>query len=135
MFDVICARHVSKMSIRKEIFHKSKATPLEHVCYRFFMLPKEVHNTASKFNIRNALSEDDWGAMMHDAYALKLQGKVVHVRSYVQETKGSPAKQPFVMIIQDKWMLEMCIQSSCNNSWATDSTFKTKIGSVCHYMK
>ena len=36
------------------------------------MLPKEVHNTVSKFNIRNALSEDDWGTMMHDASALKL---------------------------------------------------------------
>ena len=72
LFDVGCARHVVKMSIMKEIFHKSKATPLEHVCYRFFMLPKEVHNTVSKFNIRNALSEDDWGTMMHDASALKL---------------------------------------------------------------
>ena len=58
-------RHGAKMSIRKEIFHKFMATPLEHICYRFFMLPKEVHNTTSKFDIRNALSEHDWGAMIN----------------------------------------------------------------------
>ena len=46
----------------------------------------------------------------------------MHVQPYVQEIKGSLAKQPFVMIIQDKCMLEMCIQLSYNNAWAT---FKT----------
>ena len=48
----------------------------------------------------------------------------MHIQPYVQETKESPPKQPFVMIIQDKWMLEMCMRLSCNNMWAIDSTFK-----------
>ena len=87
----------------------------------FFMLPNEVHNRTTRLNIRNSLSEDDCASMLQDAYTLKSQEKVVHVQPY---TKGSPVKQPFLMIIENKWMLEMCILFSSNNSWAIDSIFK-----------
>ena len=61
--DVGCARHVAKMSIKKEALYKSEDTPLENVCYKFFMLPKEVHNTTTKFDIRKALLENDRGCI------------------------------------------------------------------------
>lgn len=36
-------------------------------------------------------------------------------------------KRPFVLIIQDEWMLQMAMRFSCHNSWAVDSTFKTNV--------
>lgn len=36
-----------------------------------------------------------------------------------------PKDRPFILILQDEWMLEMAIRFSHNNSWAIDSTFKT----------
>ena len=125
LFDVGCARYVAKMSRRKELVHKCKASPLEQVCFRFFMIPKEVHNMANKLKIESALSQNDWTSMMQDAYALRDLGKVAHVQPYLPGDKGSPAKQPFILILQDNWMLEMCERLSENNSWAIDSTFKT----------
>ena len=59
--------------------------------------------------------------MMQEAYALKEQGKVAYVQPYI------PGKQPFVLIMQDKWMLNMGIRLSKNNAWAIDSTFKTNV--------
>ena len=45
---------------------------------------KGEHNGVSKFNIRNALSKDDWVARMGDAYTLQPQAKVVaQVQSYI----------------------------------------------------
>lgn len=35
--------------------------------------------------------------------------------------------KPFILVIQDDWMLEMAKRFSKNNSWAIDSTFKTNI--------
>ena len=125
LFDVGCARHVARMSMRKEAYHKSKATPLELVTFRFFMIPKEVHNMANTLKIGSALSEVDWSLMMQDAYALRDLGKVAHVQPYLPGPNGSPARQPFILILQDKWMLQMCERLSQNNSRAIDSTFKT----------
>ena len=59
--------------------------------------------------------------MMQEAYALKEQGKVAYVQPYI------PGKQPFVLIMQDKWMLNMCIRLSKNNVWSIDFTFKTNV--------
>lgn len=36
-------------------------------------------------------------------------------------------KRPFVLIIQDEWMLQMAMRFSRHNSWAVDSTFKTNV--------
>ena len=36
-----------------------------------------------------------------------------------------PKDRPFILILQDDWMLNMAILFSINNAWATDSTFKT----------
>ena len=35
-----CARHVARMSMRKEEYHKAKASSLELVSYRFFIYTK-----------------------------------------------------------------------------------------------
>lgn len=35
--------------------------------------------------------------------------------------------KPFIVIIQDQWMLDMAMRFSTNNSWAIDSTFKTNV--------
>ena len=89
---------------------------------------------ANTLKIGSALSEVDWSLMMQDAYALRDLGKVAHVQPYLPGPNGSPARQPFILILQDKWMLEMCERLSQNNSWAIDSTFKTnQLGS--HYMQ
>ena len=125
LFDVGCARHVARMSMRKEAYHKSKASPLELVTYRFFMIPKEVHNMANRLKIGSAMTKVDWALMMQDAYALRDLGKVAHVQPYLPGEPGSPAIQPFILILQDQWMLEMCERLTLNNSWAIDSTFKT----------
>ena len=121
LFDVRCARHVARISMVKAIIDKNKVTPVERVTFRFFMLTKEVHNMASKLNIKKDIAVDDWVTMMQEAYALKDQGKVAYIQPYI------PTKQPFVLIIQDQWMLNMCMRLSKNNAWAIDSTFKTNV--------
>ena len=50
LFDVGCARLVARMSMCKEAYHKSKASSLELVSYRFCMIPKKVHNMANRLN-------------------------------------------------------------------------------------
>ena len=121
LFDVGCARHVARISMRKAIIHKNKVTHVERVIFRFFMLTKEVQNIASKLNVKKSIAVDDWTRMIREAYALKDQGKVAYIQPYI------PTKQPFVLIIQDQWMLNMCMRLSKNNAWAIDSTFKTNV--------
>ena len=122
LFDVGCVRHVSKMSMRKEKLHKDRVSELDRLIYRFFMLPKEVQNNAAKLNISNRLSDHDWYAMIQEAYRLMQQGKVLHVQPYVLEGDNA---QPFILILQDEWMLYMYCQLSVHNAWALDSTFRT----------
>jgi hypothetical protein len=64
LFDVGCVRHVAKMSVRKQKVYQINASPVDKVVYRFFMLPKEIHNYVSKLNISKQLSDDDWSAML-----------------------------------------------------------------------
>ena len=50
------------------------------------MIPKEEsrHKRVRKFNIRNALSKDDWDTRMQDAYTPQPQAKVVaQVQAYI----------------------------------------------------
>ena len=54
---------------------------------------------ANKLKVKKAIAVDDWATMMQEVYALKEQGKVAYVQPYI------PTKQPFVLIMQDKWML------------------------------
>ena len=81
LFDVGCVLHVAKMSIRKEMMHKHKASPTDQVTHRFFMLPKEIQNHATKLKVGTTMSDSDWVAMMHDAQALVRNGKVLHLQS------------------------------------------------------
>ena len=87
------------MSIRKETYHKSKASRLELVSYKFFMMPKEVHNKANRLKIGSAMTKVDWSLMMQDAYALQYLEKVAHVQPYLPGEPGSPARQPFILIL------------------------------------
>ena len=50
---------MARMSMRKEAYHKSKASPLDLVTYRFFMIPKEVHNMANKLKNGSDMSTVD----------------------------------------------------------------------------
>ena len=105
--------------------HKPKASPLKLVSCRFFVIPKEVHNMANRFKIRRAMSKVDWSLMTEDAYVLEDLGKVAYVQPYLPCEYGTPMRQPFILVLQDQWMLEMCEWLSLNNAWAIDSAFKT----------
>ena len=80
---------------------------------------------ANRLKIGSAMTKVDWALMMQDAYALRDLGKVAHVQPYLPGEPGSPAIQPFILILQDQWMLEMCERLTLNNYWEIDSTFKT----------
>ena len=45
-----------------------------------------------------------------------------------------PTKQPFALIMQHQWMLNMCIPFSKNNAQEFDSTFKTKVFGLPSYI-
>ena len=36
-------------------------------------------------------------------------------------------KRPFIVIIQDDWMLQIALRFSPHNAWAVDSMFKTNV--------
>ena len=57
---------------------------------------------ANKLKLRSVMSTVDWFLMMRDL------GKVAHVQPYLPSEYGSPARQPFILVLQDEWMLEMC---------------------------
>ena len=57
--------------------------------------------------------------MVNAACALRSQGKVSYIQPYIHGV------QPCILIIQDKWMLDVCKRLLCNNGWPIDSTFKT----------
>ena len=101
LFYVGYARLVAWMSMCKEAYHKSKASPLDLVSYRFFMIPKDVHNMANRLKIGSAMSKVDRSLMMQDAYAIRVLGKVTHVQPYLLGEYGSPTRQPFILVIQD----------------------------------
>ena len=79
----------------------------------------------NRLKIESAITKVDWSLMMQDAYALQDLEKLAHVQSHLPGEPRSPAIQPFILILQDQWMVEMCEQLTLNNSWAIDSTFKT----------
>lgn len=51
LFDVGSSRHVAKMSTSKETLHKERASPLDQIIYRFFMIQKEI--SMMSYQIRN----------------------------------------------------------------------------------
>ena len=63
---------------------------------------------ANKLKIGSTMLAFDWSLMMQDACALREIGKVAHVQPYFPAEYGSPARQPFISVLQDEWMLEMC---------------------------
>lgn len=124
-FDVGTCRHVAKMSVSKENFHIQNSSPLDHVVFRFFMISKEVQMLSYQMRRQGHNSSDDWVAMYLEALSLKEENKVIYVQPYNHAINED--KRPFILTIQDQWMLEVAIRFSPNNSWAVDSTFKTNV--------
>ena len=52
--------------------------------------------------------------------------QVVYVQPY-NPSAINKEKGPFILIIQDQWMLHILMRFSQNNAWAVDSTFKTNV--------
>ncbi|MCO5547551.1 hypothetical protein L7F22_001001 [Adiantum nelumboides] len=50
--------------------------------------------------------------------------EVLYCQPY-NPTASDPKDRPFILVLQDEWMLGMGIRFSANNAWAIDSTFKT----------
>ncbi|MCO5579681.1 hypothetical protein L7F22_033539 [Adiantum nelumboides] len=127
LFAVGTCRHVARMSKSKEAVQLQRASPLERVTYRFFMIPKEVqmiyYNMRSK-GLRS--SADEWSTMVTEAIKLQEQEKVLYVQPY-NPSAVDEGKRPFVLIIQDPWMLHSAIRFSPQRAWAVDSTFKTNV--------
>ena len=78
---------------------------------------------ANRQKIGSVMSEVDQSSMMQDAYALRDLRKVARVQPYLPSECGSLAREQFIFVLQDQWMLEICERLSINNSWAIDSTF------------
>ena len=72
----------------KKKTHQSKASPLELVSFRFFMIPKQVHNMANRLILNDG-----------NAYALKEEGTTTHVQLYLLGLDGSPTLQLFILIV------------------------------------
>ncbi|MCO5578720.1 hypothetical protein L7F22_032565 [Adiantum nelumboides] len=124
LFDVGSSRHVAQMSLSKERLLFERAPLLHRVIYRFFMIPKEVQMLSYKTRTADQIHDDDWATMYMEAKVLQNQGKVLYCQPY-NPTASDPKNRPFILILQDEWMLEMGIRFSANNAWAIDSTFKT----------
>lgn len=52
--------------------------------------------------------------------------QVLYVQPYNPHAEEEE-KRPFVLIIQDQWMLKNCMRFSHQSAWAVDSTFKTNV--------
>ncbi|KAI5064240.1 hypothetical protein GOP47_0020910 [Adiantum capillus-veneris] len=114
------------MSISKERFHMVNASELDRVIYRFFMIPKEVQMLFHQIRTRGNFVGSKWGAMLAEALRLQELKKVIFVQPYSPQNPDEN-KRPFILLIQDEWMLQVALRFSCQNSWAMDSTFKTNI--------
>lgn len=55
-----------------------------------------------------------------------LYAQVIFVQPYNPQATDEE-KWPFVLIIQDEWMLQVALCLSRHISWAVDSTYKTNI--------
>ncbi|MCO5554429.1 hypothetical protein L7F22_007959 [Adiantum nelumboides] len=124
LFDVGSSRHVAQMSLSKERLLFERAPLFHRVIYRFFMIPKEVQMLFYKTRTADQIHDDDWATMYMEAKVLQNQGKVLYCQPY-NPTASDPKDRPFILILQDEWMLEMGIRFSVNNAWAIDNTFKT----------
>ncbi|MCO5554036.1 hypothetical protein L7F22_007562 [Adiantum nelumboides] len=126
LFDIGTCRHVARSSVSKEAFHINMASSEEQVTYRFFMIPKEIQMLAYNLRIKGRLGSDDWSSMYKEALKLKEQQKVLHCQPYNPDAPEE-RDRPFILVIQDEWMLRMCMRFSSNNAWAINSTFKTNV--------
>ncbi|MCO5601128.1 hypothetical protein L7F22_055247 [Adiantum nelumboides] len=124
LFDVGSSRHVAQMSMSKERIHMMKASILDRTIFIFFMIPKEIAMLSYQVRIQDRVTKDDWATMYAEALALQKQHKVLYVQPY-NPNATDPKRRPFILVIQDEWMLEIALRFSQNNSWAIDSTFKT----------
>ncbi|MCO5564813.1 hypothetical protein L7F22_018481 [Adiantum nelumboides] len=127
LFDIGSSRHVAQMSVSKEKYHLERAAMLDQTIFRFFMIPKEVQMLSYKKCIEGRIPNDDWATMHIEVAALQKQQKVVVYFQPYNPTAQNPKDKPFILIIQDNWMLQMAKRFSFNNAWAIDSTFKTNV--------
>ncbi|MCO5579889.1 hypothetical protein L7F22_033753 [Adiantum nelumboides] len=111
LFDVGSSRHVAQMSLSKERLLFERAPLLHRVIYRFFMIPKEVQMLSYKTRTADQIHDDDWATMYMEAKVLQNQGKVLYCQPY-NPTASDPKDRPFILILQDEWMLEMA-DSGC----------------------
>jgi hypothetical protein len=59
-----------------------------------------------------------------------VQEKVLFYQEYISLTHENPRKKPFVVIIQNGFMMDIAKRFSLRNSWAFDSTFKKNQGEI-----
>ena len=98
--------------------------PYEKVSYRFFPTSKEVGNLAYTLQKESAVHNDDW--MNVDASIFEwIEKDMVIFHQRYNPGHEDPEKQPFVLVIQTKWMRELAMSITPNSAWAIDSTFKT----------
>ncbi|MCO5589061.1 hypothetical protein L7F22_043026 [Adiantum nelumboides] len=152
LFDIGSSRHVAQMSVSKEKYHLERAAMLDQTIFRFFMIPKEVQMLSYKKRIEGSLmmigqpctlklplciAETTKGCkivtpfkFLHNIifvlYERFLCFQVVYFQPY-NPTAQNPKDKPFILIIQDNWMLQMAKRFSFNNARAIDSTFKTNV--------
>ncbi|KAI5077701.1 hypothetical protein GOP47_0007525 [Adiantum capillus-veneris] len=114
------------MSVSKENFHMQRTSLLDRTTFQFFMISKEVQQLAYILWHEGRASGNDWSAMYMEALKLQAVGKFAYVQPY-NPNALQDVNKPFVIIIQDDWMLQMCIRFSQHNAWAVDITFKTNV--------
>ncbi|KAI5068324.1 hypothetical protein GOP47_0016669 [Adiantum capillus-veneris] len=106
----------------------SSARAKAHLCYTLWhcghLRPPRFKLVLLYRLLTRKLSRDDWTCMLTEATMLKKQRKVCYYQPYNPHATNDSEK-PFILIIQDQWMLEMAMRFSWHNSWVIDSTFKT----------
>jgi hypothetical protein len=71
-----------------------------------------LNRRASKLKINKAMSKDNWATMMWKTNTLQSQGKELHLQPYIPSFGGCHAVEPFILIIQDQWMFDICLCDS-----------------------
>ncbi|MCO5584014.1 hypothetical protein L7F22_037933 [Adiantum nelumboides] len=140
---IVMARLSKKESATKHVIHyvchrggtvqhcsKEKRSQTSKKCGCPFKVRLEYVNHRDEVRIlinpnhEDQIHDDDWATIYMEAKVLQNQGKVLYCQPY-NPTASDPKDRPFILILQDEWMLEMDIRFSANNAWAIDSTFKT----------
>ncbi len=74
------------------------------------------------------VSDSTCASLLIICMKILVQEKVLFYQEYICPTHEDPRKKPFVVIIQNGFMMDIAKRFSSRNSWAFDSTFKTNKG-------